>query len=151
MAELADLGRGLYPPALACAELADALADMANRSPVPTTLQITRDLQALPDELRATVWFVCSEALTNVARHAGATSAAVTVRIDPSDVLIEIWDNGRGGATPTRGLRGLADRVETSAGTFTIDSPAGGPTAVRARLPCRGRVSGASRVTGDMT
>jgi signal transduction histidine kinase len=70
-----------------------------------------------------------------VARHSGAALAEVTLRIQPGTLLIEIRDDGRGGATPTRGLRGLADRAEANAGTLTVDSPTGGPTAIRAQLP----------------
>jgi signal transduction histidine kinase len=133
--ELAELARGLYPPALVRAELAGAIEEMARRSPVPATVHVTGDLGVLTDELRATTWFVCSEALANVARHAGATRAQVTVAAATQELLIEIRDDGRGGAAPTRGLRGLADRVDTSAGTFDVESPAGGPTTIRARLP----------------
>ena len=68
-------------------------------------------------------------------RDAGASRATVLVQIEGKTLLIEIQDDGRGGATPTRGLRGLADRVEASAGTLAIDSPTGGPTTIRAQLP----------------
>jgi signal transduction histidine kinase len=134
-AELSDLGRGLYPPALTRADLSGALEEMARRSPVPTTLHILGDLQILTDELRATTWFVCSEALANVARHALARHATVTIQVNSTTLLIEIRDDGHGRATPTRGLRGLADRIEALTGTFTVDSPAGGPTTIRACLP----------------
>jgi signal transduction histidine kinase len=133
--ELTALGRGLYPPALARAELAETLQELARRSPIPTTVDITGELSSLTDDLRATTWFICSETLANVARHSGASRAQVTLRIQPGTLLIEIRDDGRGGATPTRGLRGLTDRVEANAGTLTIDSPTGGPTAIRAQLP----------------
>ena len=133
--ELAELARGLYPPALVRAELAGAIEEMAQRSAVPVTVHVTGDLGVLTDELRETTWFVCSEALANVARHACATRAHVTIAVAAPELSIEIQDDGRGGAAPTRGLRGLADRVETSAGTFNVESPAGGPTTIRARLP----------------
>lgn len=135
IAELTELGRGLYPPALTRAELAGALDEMAHRSPMPVTIRVTGDLRRLTEELRATAWFLCSEALANVARHARASRATVTLQVDATTLTVEIHDDGRGGATPTRGLRGLADRVEASAGAFTIHSPTGGPTTVRAVLP----------------
>jgi signal transduction histidine kinase len=102
---------------------------------VPATIRVTGDLRRLTEELRATAWFLCSEALANVARHARASRATVTLQVDATTLTVEIHDDGRGGATPTRGLRGLADRVEASAGAFTIHSPTGGPTTVRAVLP----------------
>jgi signal transduction histidine kinase len=77
---------------------------------------------------------VCAEALANVARHSGATHAAIAIRIGTA-LTIEVRDDGRGGAVASRGLRGLADRVEAGGGALTIDSPAGGPTLIRARLP----------------
>ena len=143
--ELADLGRGLYPPALTRAELGSALEEMARRSPVPATVEIAGDLHALTDELRATTWFVCSEALANVARHAGASRATVIVQIEGKTLRIEIQDDGHGGATRARGLRGLADRVEASAGTLAIDSPTGGPTTIRAQLPISALLPDGSR------
>jgi signal transduction histidine kinase len=135
IAELADLGRGLYPPELARADLVKALEQMAGRSPLPTSVEITGDPQQLSDELRATTWFICSEALANVGRHSAATQATITIRIDPAALVVEVRDNGRGGATATRGLRGLADRVAAGGGAFTLSSPTGGPTVVRAHLP----------------
>jgi signal transduction histidine kinase len=89
-----------------------------------------------------TAYFIVAEALTNVARHSGATAAHISVR-DPADrsprtLIVEIRDNGHGGADAARGtgLRGLADRVAGIDGTLTLTSPAGGPTVVRAELPC---------------
>jgi signal transduction histidine kinase len=106
---------------------------MAARSPVPATVEIAGDERALSDELRATAWFLCAEALANVARHSHAQHAAIAIRIGEA-LVVEVRDDGRGGAVATRGLRGLADRVEAGGGTLTIDSPAGGPTVIRAHL-----------------
>jgi signal transduction histidine kinase len=108
---------------------------MAARSPVPATIAVTGDPHGLSDELRATAWFVCSEALANVARHSEATEARIALAIGAGALRIEVRDDGRGGATPERGLRGLADRVEASGGTLAITSPPGGPTVISARLP----------------
>ena len=133
--ELVVLARGLYPPALARADLAAALTEIANRSPVPTTLQTHGDLTVLCDDHRAAVWFVCSEALANIARHAQAKTATVTVAIDAQNLQLEIEDDGHGSATATRGLRGLIDRLDALGGRLTIHSPAGGPTIIAAQLP----------------
>jgi signal transduction histidine kinase len=138
VSELLALGRGLYPPALDRADLAGALADIAERAPVPTTVELRGAVDALPETLRAAVWFLCSEALANVARHARASQAAIVVAHADGALEVEIRDDGRGGATLTRGLRGLADRVDALAGTFVVSSPAGGPTVIRVRLPTVG-------------
>ena len=74
------------------------------------------------------MWFICSEALANVAQHAGAARATVTHAREPRTVALEVRDDGRGGASLTRGLHGMADRVEALGGTFTLSSPPGGPT-----------------------
>jgi hypothetical protein len=134
MTELTALARGLYPPALTRADLAAALTDMAVRSAVPVTIAVAGDLRTISDDARATAWFVCSEALANVARHSGATHATVSLAIETNALAIEIADNGHGGAIPQRGLRGLADRIEAQGGALTLESPAGGPTVIRARI-----------------
>ena len=92
------------------------------------------DVDRLPDQLREAAWFVCSEALVNVARHADASRVTVRAVEHSGAFVIEITDDGRGGAKITRGLRGLADRVEALGGTLVLESPAGGPTVVRAQL-----------------
>jgi signal transduction histidine kinase len=135
IAELSALARGLYPPALVRADLAGALEEMARRAAVPTAIGISGDLRTLSDDARATAWFVCAEAFANVARHARASQATIALRLDPKLLTIEICGDGRGGATPTRGLRGLADRIESRGGTLAVNSPAGGPTTIRAEIP----------------
>jgi len=81
---------------------------------------------------------VVAEALTNVGKHAGARSAAVWIHRNGSLLVISVWDDGQGGASrlPGSGLEGLAQRVEALDGSLTIDSPVGGPTMVRAEVPC---------------
>lgn len=133
--ELVALGRGLYPPAVARADLGGALRELATRFELPVRVEIDGDAARLPDSERAAVWFVCSESLTNVARHASATSVAIRLRIGGRRLELEIADDGRGGATLARGLRGLADRIEALGGTFALSSPPGGPTVVLAVLP----------------
>ena len=135
VAELVALGRGLYPPALARADLAGALRELAQRSPVQTTVEVDGDSSALPEAHRAAVWFVCSEALTNVARHSSASSAEVRLRVAGDGLGLEVEDDGRGGAAPARGLLGLADRIEALGGRLSLSSPAGGPTVLRVDLP----------------
>lgn len=135
MSELLALGRGLYPPALARADLARSLTELAEHSPIPTSVHVEGSLEAVPDTHRAALWFVCSEALTNVARHASASNVVVTLRADHDHLELTIHDNGHGGATLVRGLRGLADRVDALNGDLTLTSPTGGPTIVRATLP----------------
>lgn len=133
--ELTALGRGLYPPAVLRADLAEALGDLAARSIVPTTVDVSGDSDRLPDGHRAAMWFICSEALANVAQHADAAHATVTMHANHESVALEVGDDGRGGASLTRGLHGIADRVEALGGTFTVSSPPGGPTLLRAEFP----------------
>ena len=138
MTELAALAHGLYPPGVALRRLPEALEEMAARSVVAAQLRLDGDLRALPDDVQAAIWFFCSEALANVARHSGATAAEIDVTAAAAGVVIEISDDGRGGATLERGLRGLSDRAEALGGVLTVDSPMGGPTAIRLELPVRG-------------
>jgi hypothetical protein len=88
---------------------------MAARSPVPVQLTNTGDAGDLSDELQAAFWFICAEALTNVARHSGAAAVELDIRVLDGRAEIAIRDDGRGGATLERGLRGLSDRVEAQA------------------------------------
>ena len=144
LVELRNVVRGIAPTILADRGLDAALSSVAQRietSGVPTTLNI--DLpQRLPDEVESVAYFVVAEALTNVAKHARATQAIVTVRYDqPSAVLhVSVFDDGVGGATATTddatGLRGLEERVRAARGTFDVSSPVTGPTIVTAVLPC---------------
>ena len=145
LAELRNVVRGIAPTILADRGLDAALSAVVQRtetSGVPTTLDIHLPVR-LPEEVEACAYFLVAEALTNVARHAEATQAVVTVRFDESaDTLhISVFDDGRGGAhidtdEDSTGLRGLAERVRAARGTFTVSSPATGPTIVTAVLPC---------------
>ena len=117
--------------------LAAALDSLAARSPVPTTVAYEADDRLLePVELAA--YFVASEALTNVAKYAHATTATVRVSRERRNAVIEITDDGVGGADQARGsgLRGLADRVEALDGHLSVVSPPGAGTTVTAELPC---------------
>lgn len=135
MTEVVALGRGLYPPALARANLSVELYELAHRCPATATVKLDGDLARIPERVREAAWFVSSEALTNVARHSHASHVSVHAHADHRALHIQIRDDGHGGATLSQGLRGLADRVEALGGTLTVDSPPGGPTAVRAQLP----------------
>jgi signal transduction histidine kinase len=144
--ELRNVVRGIAPTILSDRGLDAALSSVVQRaetSGVPTTLDVYLP-RRLPDEAEAVAYFVVAEALTNVAKHANATQAVVTVRLDDQDgrLYVSIFDNGRGGAvvtgdgTDATGLRGLDERVRATGGTFTVSSPANGPTIVTAVVPC---------------
>src|SRR4051794_5761462 len=136
LAELRELARGLHPAVLDHG-LEAALESLASLSPVPTTVSYdATGTLSRPVELAA--YFVASEALTNVAKYARATVAQVRVTCERSMLVVEIADDGAGGADPTRGsgLRGLVDRVDALNGRLTVVSPPGAGTLVRAELPC---------------
>ena len=134
--ELRALARGIHPTALADGGLAPAVRELADRFPIPVEVDVEDRRFATPIE--ATAYFIVAEALTNVLRHAEATSASVRGRFVGEALDLAIADDGRGGADDGRGgsgVRGLADRAQAVGGTLSIDSPAGGGTTVRARLP----------------
>jgi len=137
--ELRDLARGLHPVALSERGLRGALESLTVGSEVSITLDITDD--ELPENIELAAYFIVSEALTNARRYADCE--AVSVRVAPvADVLlVEITDDGCGGADATSGtgLRGLADRAEALGGKLEVDSPPGAGTRVSARLPLRPR------------
>jgi signal transduction histidine kinase len=137
LVELRQLVRGISPAILSDRGLDAAISALAGRCPVPVAVD-TNLKRRLPEVTEMTAYFVVAEALTNVARHSDATDARVTVR-DTGDVLrVEVWDNGSGGADASdgTGLAGLADRVSAVDGRFRVDSPPGGPTNIRAEIPC---------------
>ncbi len=116
--------------------LEPAIAALASRAPVPVTVQAEEE--RLPPPVEIAAYFVVSEALTNVAKYAQASSASVSVRRAGDVLRVEVADDGVGGADASRGsgLRGLADRVAALDGTIAVDSPAGGGTRVRVEIPC---------------
>jgi len=136
--ELRELARGLHPAVLADRGLAPALQALANRSPFPVAIAGVPDVR-LPEPVEAALYYVAAESLTNAAKHAGATSGRVELSTTPTAVIVEIRDDGRGGAALTggTGLRGLGDRVEALGGELQVRSPAGGGTVIRAELPLR--------------
>jgi signal transduction histidine kinase len=138
LAELRDLVRGIAPSILLDRGLVPALGSIASRGPVPTVVR--SDLpagQRLPAALERAAYYVATEALANVAKHSGARHGEVRCRREGGRLIVEVWDDGVGGAIvqPGGGLAGLAGRVAGVDGTFSVSSPAGGPTLVRAELP----------------
>jgi PAS domain S-box-containing protein len=137
LADLRDLARGLHPVLLTERGLGDALAALAARGPLPVELDLELGDGRLPAPVEATAYFVVSEALTNVARHAQATRAWARVTRRDVGLDVEVGDDGVGGATPGSGsgLQGLRDRVAAVDGALEVYSPPGGGTVLRARLP----------------
>jgi signal transduction histidine kinase len=135
LGELRDLAHGIHPAVLSQRGLAAALAGVAARSPLPVALRVSPARLAPATELA--IYFTVAEALTNVAKHARASHASVSVDLDNDTVTAEIADDGIGGADTTSGsgLRGLVYRLDALGGTLSIDSPRGGPTRIRARVP----------------
>jgi len=145
LVELRNVVRGIAPTILSDRGLDAALSAVVQRSHkngVPTSINLHLP-RRLPDEVESVAYFVVAEALTNIAKHANATQAVVTVQLNESanQLHVTVFDDGRGGASITTdenatGLRGLEERVRAAHGTFTVSSPATGPTIVTAVLPC---------------
>jgi signal transduction histidine kinase len=132
--ELRELAHGILPAALTAGGLRAGLGALATRMPVPVQVDVSAD--RLPAPIEATAYFVVAEALTNVAKHAHATSAAIGVRVEDGTLLLEVSDDGVGGVRPGgSGLQGLEDRLAALDGRLEIDCPAGGGTVVAAAIP----------------
>jgi signal transduction histidine kinase len=136
LVELRNLVRGVHPPVLSDRGLDAALSGLAALSPVPVSVRV--EVAARPSaSVEAIAYFVVAEALTNVAKHARATRAAVSVDRAGDTLTVVIRDNGIGGADPRgRGLSGLADRVAGVDGRLSVDSPPGAGTVIAVKLPC---------------
>ena len=134
--ELRDLARGIHPVVLTDRGLDAALSAVAGRSVVP--VEVSYDVNHRPvASIESTAYFVASEALANVGKHSHAAKVRVDVSCDGSTLRISVEDDGLGGARADgNGLRGLSERVESVGGTLSVHSPEGGPTVVRADLPC---------------
>jgi signal transduction histidine kinase len=137
LSDVLNLARGIHPAILTDRGLDPALSALAARSPVPVDVRVDVPRRA-PASVEAAAYFVVSEALTNVAKHARAERAQVTVRLAPDDRLtIQVQDDGIGGADPNAaGLAGLRDRVRALDGEMHLLSPEGGPTVLLVELPC---------------
>jgi signal transduction histidine kinase len=134
--ELRELGQGIHPAILTDHGLAVALEALAKRSPVPIRLEVELD-ERLPERIEVAGYYLITECLANIAKYAQASNATVVVSRRGDEVVIEVADDGVGGASRDggSGLRGLADRVESLGGTLLISSPAGLGTQVRAEIP----------------
>ena len=134
--ELRTLARGIHPAALTELGLAGALGALAGRSAVPVSIEELPP-DRLPQPVEATAYFVVSEALANVAKHAPLASARVRATLEAGKLLVEVADDGPGGAaaTPGSGLQGLDDRVAAVGGQLEVVSPAGDGTRIRASIP----------------
>jgi signal transduction histidine kinase len=134
--EMRDLARGIYPPVLADRGIGAALETLADRSPLTTTVSV--DLpERPPAPVETAAYFVAAEAMANAAKHSGAGRIDISVERRDGALEVEIRDDGSGGADAAGGgLAGLRRRVEALDGTLIVQSPEGGPTTIRAELPC---------------
>jgi signal transduction histidine kinase len=136
--ELRDLARGIHPAVLTDRGLDAALSSIATRCTVPVTVEV--DLASRPAAaIEGIAYFTVSELLQNISKHARATRASIDVWRSDNRLMIQVTDNGRGGAdiTTGSGLSGLAERLDAVDGILAIDSPVGGPTTITAELPWR--------------
>ncbi|WP_157042035.1 sensor histidine kinase [Nitriliruptor alkaliphilus] len=137
LAELRRLARGIHPSIVTEGGLAAAIESVVERAPLPVELQLA-EVEGLPISVEVTVYYLVAEALTNVAKHADAASATVTVAREDGRLRVEIGDDGVGGAMPSAGsgLVGITDRIAALGGVLEIESPARAGTRLRAEIPC---------------
>jgi signal transduction histidine kinase len=137
LAELRELTHGIAPPLLVEQGLAAALDELCRRAALPVHLRLEVD-RRLPDEVESAAYFMVSEALTNAAKHSHGREVRVLATCPGQTLTVEVSDDGIGGAGTTggSGVRGLADRVEALGGRFTVSSPPGRGTILRAEIPC---------------
>jgi len=137
LAELRELIRGIHPKVLADRGLPAAVGDVAGRSPVPVEVDIVLPSR-LPPPVELTAYFVVCEGLANIAKHSAASRARVRGRLVEDLLVVEVHDDGVGGAEPSAGsgLAGLADRVAVVDGRLFLSSPVGGATQLRVEIPC---------------
>jgi signal transduction histidine kinase len=135
--ELRELTHGINPPLLVERGLPAALDELCRRAALPTHLDVAVE-RRLPDQVESAAYFMASEALTNAAKHSHGREVRVAASYEGHSLTVEVADDGIGGATPAggSGLRGLADRVEALGGRFTVSSPPGRGTTLRAEIPC---------------
>ena len=135
--ELRELARGIHPAVLTERGLGPALATLADRAPLPVEVD-GLPVQRFPGQVEAAAYYVVSEALANVAKYADASSVTVKVGREDGRAVVEVADDGVGGANPRlgSGLYGLTDRIEALEGQLRIKSPPGEGTVIRAEIPC---------------
>ncbi|HYQ10150.1 MAG TPA: ATP-binding protein, partial [Gaiellaceae bacterium] len=134
--ELREVSRGIHPTILTEAGLGPALRALARRSEIPIHVDVRLD-ERLPTEVEAAAYYIASEALTNVAKHARASTVELSATHDDRILSLEVRDDGVGGVDPARGsgILGLTDRVEALDGTISIGSPLQGGTRLRVQFP----------------
>jgi signal transduction histidine kinase len=136
LAELRELARGIHPAVLTDQGLAAAVRTLAERSPVPVEVEADDD-ERLSGEVETAVYFIVAEALANVAKHAQASKARVHVKRLNGEVIIDVSDDGVGGADAAgNGLRGLADRAGALDGRLSLESLPGAGTRLHVEIPC---------------
>jgi signal transduction histidine kinase len=140
LAELRELIRGVHPQVLADRGLPAAIEEAADRSTVPVGADVAIP-RRLPETVEVTAYYAVSELLTNIAKHSQATRVQVRGRLVADQLVLEVRDDGVGGANPDAGtgLVGLADRIAVVEGRLFLSSPTGGPTVVRVEIPCGDR------------
>jgi signal transduction histidine kinase len=134
--ELRDLARGIHPAILSDRGLLEALEAMTARTPLPIDLQVEPGRRA-PEPVELAAYYLVSEALANTLKHSHATSVGVSVARRGRQLVVEVADDGAGGADPVTGsgLRGLTDRIEALGGRLELSSPPGAGTTLRAEIP----------------
>ena len=137
VADLEQLALGLFPATLGGRPIGVLVREIAAGMPVPVQIDVDGPVEDLPPGLRALTYFFCSECLANMAKHSGASTATVRMNATAGCLTISVGDDGRGGASlaNSRGLRGLADRIEVAGGILSVVSPPGGPTRISAEIP----------------
>ena len=136
LSELRELARGIHPAVLSERGLGPALAALVDRAPVEVALH-EPPAERLPEPVEAAAYYLVAEALTNVAKYAGASHVDVSVTRDGQRAVVVVSDDGVGGADASygSGLRGLADRIEALGGRLRVESPSGGGTRIAAEIP----------------
>jgi signal transduction histidine kinase len=137
LASLRNTIYGIHPQVLTDRGLVAAARELASRQPVSTGFIVTGNVRPLPRQIEGAAYYVTAEALTNVSRHSRGSQAQVRLDFDDRRLLIQVSDNGLGGArsVPGHGVSGLAERTRAAGGTFELTSPPGGPTLVSATFP----------------
>jgi signal transduction histidine kinase len=137
VADLEQLALGLFPATLGSRPVDVLVREIAAGMPVPVQIDVNGPVENLPPGLRALIYFFCSECLANMAKHSGASAATVRMNVTVGLLAMSVSDDGRGGASlaNSRGLRGLADRIEVAGGILSVVSPPDGPTRISAEIP----------------
>jgi signal transduction histidine kinase len=134
--QMREIARGIHPRVLSSGGLGPALKTLGRRSPIPVTVDMQTGAR-LPENIEMTAYYVASEALTNAAKHAGASKVRITVALVDHRIVLTIRDDGVGGADPSRGsgLIGLDDRVAALGGALAVQSEPGAGTTLIAQIP----------------